>query len=329
MTELLKEHLKKYPKMQPQDGVKLLFQANFGGAHLISDKEKCLAAIEKEWSGKQNISRFENLGENYVRANINAFEKNELPLLCELFVNGAKPVKNTDSLDLTPVKEFFEDGEDFLSVYLKEGIRPVSHSEIYRQEYKPAYRVIPKLFAQYWDILWKIHSESPSVIAIDGRAGSGKTTLANMISEIFECDIVRADDFFLPPALRTTERLSEPGGNIHYERLKEQVIEKLGKEFEYDVFDCSVMSLNGKRKINSKRMCVIEGSYSMHPFFGKYYDMGVFVTVDSVIQRNRILLRNGEQMLKMFKEKWIPMEEKYISHYKVDKLSGIKIVSVK
>ena len=67
----------------------------------------------------------------------------------------------------------------------------------------------------------------------------------------------------------------------------------------------------------------------MHPFFGKYYDMGVFVTVDSVIQRNRILLRNGEQMLKMFKEKWIPMEEKYISHYKVDKLSGIKIVSVK
>jgi len=329
MTELLKEHLKKYPKMQPQDGVKLLFQASFGGAHLISDKEKCLAAIEKEWSGRQREERFENIGEKYVRANINAFEKEELPFLCKLFIKGAKQAKEPESLDLIPIKAVFEDGEAFLSVYLKEGIRPVSHSEIYRKEYKPAYRVIPRAYAEYWDILWKINSDAPAVIAIDGRAGSGKTTLANIISEIFECDIVRADDFFLPPALRTPERLSEPGGNIHYERLKEQVIDKLGGEFEYDVFDCSEMSLNGKRKINSKRMCVIEGSYSMHPCFGKYYDMGVFVTVDSALQKSRILLRNGEQMLKMFKEKWIPMEEKYISHYEVDKLSGIEIVSVK
>ncbi len=327
MTELLKEHLNKYPQMQPQDGIKLLFQASFGGAHLISDKEKCLAAIKKEWSGKQNINRFENLGENYVRANINAFEKEELPFLCNLFIKGAKPAKEPEILDLSPVKEVFKDGEAFLSVYLKEGIRPVSHSEIYRQEYKPAYRVIPKKYADYWDILWEIHSQAPSVIAIDGRAGSGKTTLANIISEVFECDIVRADDFFLPPALRTPERLSEPGGNIHYERLKEQVIENLGTEFEYDVFDCSVMSLNGKRKINSKGMCVMEGSYSMHPYFGKYYDMGLFVTVDTNEQERRILKRNGENMLKMFKEKWIPMEEKYISFYETDK-KGITVHSV-
>lgn len=67
----------------------------------------------------------------------------------------------------------------------------------------------------------------PLILGIDGMCGAGKTSLAAFLSERYSCSVVHADDFFLPPELRTAERLSEPGGNIHYERLMEEVIRPL------------------------------------------------------------------------------------------------------
>ena len=66
-------------------------------------------------------------------------------------------------------------------------------------------------------------SDSPFIIAIDGRAASGKSTLAQQLGELLDADVIHMDDFFLPPSLRTKERLSEPGGNVHYERFAEEV----------------------------------------------------------------------------------------------------------
>lgn len=58
------------------------------------------------------------------------------------------------------------------------------------------------------------------------------------------------DDFFLPPELRTAERLSQPGGNVHYERFSAEVADGIlrGKPFEYSVFDCSIMGVSGKKE---------------------------------------------------------------------------------
>ena len=50
------------------------------------------------------------------------------------------------------------------------------------------------------------------VIAIDGRAGAGKTTFANELADLLCGEIVPMDHFFLPPELRTEERLAEAGG---------------------------------------------------------------------------------------------------------------------
>ncbi len=319
MINTLKEHLLKYPKMNFQDGIKLIFQATFGANHLIKNKDKSLFEIEKEWTQKRDMPLFEPIGPYYVRANINAFEKNELPLLNLLFIKGAK--ENCQEIDLSPIKEVW--GQEALSEYLKGGIRPVSHSEDYKKEYKPAYRVIPKIYAEYWDIIKRIYFEAPKVIAIDGRAGSGKTTLANTLLELFDFNIIRADHFFLPPQMRTPKRLEEAGGNIHYERLKEQVIDKLGQEFEYDIFDCSQMALNGKKKIINTKPVIIEGSYSLHPHFGEYYDLGIFLSVSSEEQKARILKRNGNEMLQRFINNWIPMEEKYFEAFKIQKKAQI------
>ena len=62
------------------------------------------------------------------------------------------------------------------------------------------------------------------VVAIDGGAASGKTTLADVLSKRYGGAVVHMDDFFLRPEQRTTERFAEVGGNFDRERFMEEVI---------------------------------------------------------------------------------------------------------
>ena len=47
----------------------------------------------------------------------------------------------------------------------------------------------------------------PVVIAVDGMAASGKTTLAGLLAQRLDAAVVHMDDFFLPQGFRTPERL--------------------------------------------------------------------------------------------------------------------------
>lgn len=38
--------------------------------------------------------------------------------------------------------------------------------------------------------------KSPLLVAIDGRCGSGKTTLGFYLQELFDCNLFHMDDFF-------------------------------------------------------------------------------------------------------------------------------------
>ena len=82
-----------------------------------------------------------------------------------------------------------------------------------------------------------------SVCFISGKGGVGKTTLAAALCEAFGGACVHMDDFFLPPELRTAERLAAPGGNVHAERFLAEAAPRLGKgAFSYRRFDCSRMA---------------------------------------------------------------------------------------
>lgn len=169
--------------------------------------------------------------------------------------------------------------------------------------------------------------DRPFVIAIDGRAASGKSTLAEQLSKLLGADIIHMDDFFLPPAFRTSERLAEPGGNVHYERFMEEVLPYLTspEPFEYRIFDCSRMDYHGKRRIASTQIRIVEGSYSHHPKFGDYADLFVFSDVEAEEQMRRIRLRNGEEKAQMFAKKWIPMEEWYFDEFNVRRVADLNV----
>ena len=84
------------------------------------------------------------------------------------------------------------------------------------------------------------------LLAIDGPCTAGKTTLANILHSKYGCSVFHMDDFFLRPAQRTQSRLSEPGGNVDYERFYEEVIQPLqtGNAFSYRPFSCASQSLS-------------------------------------------------------------------------------------
>ncbi|MCQ2551246.1 MAG: hypothetical protein MJ146_03535 [Clostridia bacterium] len=151
------------------------------------------------------------------------------------------------------------------------------------------------------------------LIIIDGKSGAGKTTYARSISD----NIVHMDDFFLPIDLRTKERLDEVGGNIHYERFKEEVVDKIlkGQDFSYRIFNCKEMDYVGERHISCEKDIVIEGAYSMHPYFNwdslPIEKEVIFMDISDEEQEKRIRQRNGDLVWEIYRDKWIPMENRY------------------
>ena len=150
------------------------------------------------------------------------------------------------------------------------------------------------------------------IVAIDGKCASGKTTLAAKLAQIYDCNVFHMDDFFLRPEQRTPERLAEVGGNVDYERFKEEILIPLqdGKQFSYRPFDCSTFTLANPVTVIPKQLNIIEGTYSHHPYFGNPYDLKVMLTVAPELQRERILQRPAFLHQRFF-EQWIPMENRY------------------
>ena len=49
MRQLLLDHLKKYPLMQLQDCIKLLYQSRFGCGHFLSDPAQVMMRLQNEY----------------------------------------------------------------------------------------------------------------------------------------------------------------------------------------------------------------------------------------------------------------------------------------
>lgn len=176
---------------------------------------------------------------------------------------------------------------------------------------------------EYTEAVWEIErrieealrEEKRLVLVIDGKSASGKTTLAEKLAEKYRANLYHMDDFFLQPEQRTPERLAETGGNVDYERFKREVVTPLeaGVEFSYGIYDCSRQRIVREERAGCACIHIIEGAYSMHPHFGKYYDLSVSIDIDETLQTERIRVRNGEQMLERFQREWIPRENAYLA----------------
>ncbi|MGI6084847.1 MAG: uridine kinase family protein [Acetivibrionales bacterium] len=164
-----------------------------------------------------------------------------------------------------------------------------------------------------------LREKEPVIIAIDGNSGAGKSTLAEQIRNYYNCNVFHMDDFFLPPGLKTDERLNETGGNVDYVRFRNEVANQLmeGGVFEYRVYNCRTQSFDKTVSVKPNRLNVIEGVYSMHPKLIDIYDLKIFLSIDKQKQLRRILERSGPELYKKFINLWIPLENTYFDKMRI------------
>lgn len=156
------------------------------------------------------------------------------------------------------------------------------------------------------------------ILAIDGPCTAGKTTLAGILEKRYHCMVFHMDEFFLRPEQRTSQRLAQPGGNVDYERFREEVLLPLsaGNPFSYRPFSCREQALTAPVSVPPSRLTVVEGTYALHPYFQEPYDLKVFLTIDPELQRQRIHLRPQWKQERFFRE-WIPMEQQYFDAFPI------------
>lgn len=175
------------------------------------------------------------------------------------------------------------------------------------------------------DQIQKLSSQKEFVLlAIDGPCASGKSTLAAQIAAEFDCNVIPADHFFLRPEQKTPERLSEIGGNFDRERFFEEVLLPLSQNrpFSYRPYDCREGKLGKEIFVPKKKLSVIEGSYSQHPFFGDLYQLRLFLEISPEEQRKRLRLRDPKK-LPRFLEEWIPKENAYFDAFSISEKADL------
>lgn len=366
MREILLEHWRKYPEMEIQDLVKLVYQSEFGGGHLIQDEDESLRRLKAEYEDRQwAAGRVWDAGEpqgtegeageprktewgacwdfrepagyGMCRIKLAALDLGLAPeTLNQMFVLSAAQVKGSvDGLEKglellygmcgDAISISKGEAEAYLRQYRTDGYPVVSHSSRYRRLYHPGYRIVNSMYGKYLslfisiDRLLKMKKGGTVNIAVDGMSGSGKSTLGKLLAGIYGCNVFHMDDFFLQPVQRTAGRLGAPGGNVDYERFKEQVTDHLSDPggVQYQVYDCGRQELAKRVWVPCGQLNVIEGSYSQHPYFGDCYDLRVFLEIGGEEQVERIRRRNGEFMLRRFVEEWIPMENAYFQAFKI------------
>lgn len=154
LTDIIYQHLQTYPHMMIQDLVKLIYQNEFAGGHLIEDAQSSKEYLYSEGKdlSHKNISLSEDIGNNLVRLNLVSvrYHKIDLAEVNEWFVKTANShhgdlasFKNKLEL-LTQLELPFPKTElvQYLDEYAKKGYPAIHHSEIYVKLYQPHYRVI-------------------------------------------------------------------------------------------------------------------------------------------------------------------------------------------
>ena len=345
-SDLLIEHYREYPCLQIADIFKYLHQSAFGCEHAVSSLQKATDNIYKEYdrSAQNGTQDLDMLDGSYSRVHLSYLTRGlSVQTLAKLFFASAKNEEDGVSqleMKLDIAKKLVANQElpfspsEFESEVAKWralGYPPIHHSDAFRESYKPSYRVISNKYIPFLPVFAKIDEalkDREIIVAIEGGSASGKSTLGDILCELYDCTVLHTDDFFLRPEQRTKERYAEVGGNIDRERFIDEVLISLRKRepISYRRFDCSTLTLSPPKTVKPERLTVIEGAYSMHPAFDEYYDLSVFLDITPELQKKRIAKRNSPQMAERFFNEWIPLEERYFSETQIKARSDISIV---
>ena len=144
-----------------------------------------------------------------------------------------------------------------------------------------------------------------SLIAIDGRAGAGKTTLAASFYEELSVDktvaVIHMDDLYDGWENALSERLTQTLDSIvksHQNKVA----------FEIDIFNWQSMSFDSKRVIHPVDIVILEGVGAGQKVVRDAGATLYWLDIDAEVGIQRVLNRDGNQIASQMKQWQIAQE---------------------
>jgi len=147
------------------------------------------------------------------------------------------------------------------------------------------------------------------IIAIDGPAGAGKTTLAMQISQAlssrFSIEVVHMDDLYNGWDGALGENLTE---------LLSKIIEAQKKSQNYLLphFDWKTNKYSSPRDLKSPQILILEGVGSARAIVRNSATTTIWIEVDRTIGIQRVIARDGEAIQSHMKQ-WLVDQEIYFT----------------
>ncbi len=129
------------------------------------------------------------------------------------------------------------------------------------------------------------------IIAIDGAAGAGKTTLAKRLIDSFselQSIVVHMDDVYDGWENALTPSLTK----VLEGAIAKPVSE--GKPFEYRKYDWLSKQFGDLQRFPSPQLLILEGVGSGQKAVRKYLDQLIWIDIESEVGLNRVLRRDGD-----------------------------------
>jgi len=148
------------------------------------------------------------------------------------------------------------------------------------------------LVINYSDLLGaieKLDSTQPIGLAIDGVAGSGKTTLASRLcGDLKSCQVVHMDDLY--------EGWNDPLSQRLTAKVIRELLEPFNKQIpiRYQKFDWILNRFDKFEDLKTSNILILEGVGSGQREFRKYLSKTIWVEYDPSQGFDRVIARDGE-----------------------------------
>ena len=155
------------------------------------------------------------------------------------------------------------------------------------------------------------------VIAMDGKSGTGKSTLAECLGQRFGAAIISGDDFFAG-GTGLVKGSPEALAQICIDRMRLSAVLqclKSGQSAQYRPFDWSAFDgslVDESITVEPSARVILEGVYSNHPDLRPWIDFSILLRLPQPERERRLLAREGE--ITAWERQWHRAEDWYFEH---------------
>ncbi|MDP3195735.1 uridine kinase [Tabrizicola sp.] len=156
----------------------------------------------------------------------------------------------------------------------------------------------------------------PLIVAIDGRSGTGKSTLAEALAKRLPAVVIEGDDFYAggiglagdPPHARAARCIDWQAQRPVLSALRQGQPARY-HAFDWDAFDGSLSRI--ATEIAPAPIVILEGVYAARPELRDLFDLCILVRVPDALRQARLIAREGA--LGPWELQWHEAEEWYFA----------------